>query len=214
MFPKRIANTSNLTHTHNSTSGGTDVAINQQDGLALRKVGLRQVSTRRWGNRSRAPDIRNSFTQVAPIWFYSLVRAFLERKEDSRLWKGSIGATFLSTLFQTLAAFVECSRYGPSVLAKDLVQLVWGFHQADVGEVRTSVLLAVSVSFRHLGTDDALNLLLEGTAHNMPEALHSIVSKDPDEKCRELALGLLSNITQTIDSMSIRSLTSNKNYLA
>lgn len=152
---------------------------------------------------------------MAPIWFYSLVRAFLERKEDNRLWKGSIGATFLSTIFQTLASFVECSRYGPgtSVLAKDLIQLVWGFHQADVGDVRTSVLLAVSVSFSHLGTEDALNLLLDGPANNMPEVLHSIACRDPDVKCRDLALGLVSNITQTIDSMSIRPLTQSNNKL-
>jgi hypothetical protein len=141
---------------------------------------------------------------VAPIWFYSLVRTFLERKEDDRLWKGSIGATFLATVFQTLAAFVECSRYGPSVLAKDLIQLVWSFHQADVGEVRTAVLLAVTVSFTHLGTEDALTLLLDA---NIPQGLSLMAAKDPDEKCRELAVGLMSNITQTVDSMSIRPLT-------
>lgn len=133
------------------------------------------------------------------------MRKFLERKEDTRLWKGTIGATFLATIFQTLSAFVECSRYDPgtSVLARDLIQLVWGFNHADVGEVRTAVLLAVSVSFRHLGTDDALHLLLDG---NMPEALHLMASTDPDDRCRELAAGLMSNITKTIDSMSIRPL--------
>jgi hypothetical protein len=128
----------------------------------------------------------------------------MERKEDDRLWKGSIGATFLSTIFQTLAAFVECSRYGPSVLAKDLIQLVWGFHQADVGEVRTAVLLAVTVSFTHLGTEDALALLLDA---DIPQDLSLMATKDPDEKCRELAVGLMSNITQTMDSLSIRPVT-------
>ena len=199
-------------------SSTTNVATIRKGGvepkLELRRVGLREVSTRRWGygNKSSSEElIRNSFAQVAPIWFYSLVRTFLDRKEDNRLWKGSIGATFLSTIFQALTAFVECNRFGPgtSVLAKDLIQLVWGFNQADVGEVRTAVLLAVSVSFSHLQTDDALSLLLDGPV-NMPEVLQIMASKDPDERCRELALGLVSNISKTIDSMNIRPITQKK----
>lgn len=180
----------------------------------LRKVGLREISTRRWGHGStRTPReyFRNSFTNVAPIWFYSLIRKFLERKEDARLWKGSVGSTFLATIFQTLAAFVECSRHGTgtSVLAKDLIQLVWDFNQADVGEVRTAVLLAVSISFNHLCTDDAFNLLLDGPV-NMHETLRIMSSTDTDERCRKLALGLISNISKTVDSMSIRPLSHRK----
>lgn len=69
--------------------------------------------------------------------------------------------------------------------------------------------MAATVSFSHLRTDDALHLVLDDDA-NMPEALHIMASTDPDDRCRELAVSLMSNITETMDSMSIRPLAQRK----
>lgn len=165
--------------------------------------------TRRWSTRDKHQPPRksqpNSFSQIAPVWFYSLLGSFLERRDNKRVWGGTSGAKFLANLFQTLAIIVECSRNTPGTdaLAKDLVQLVWGFRNAEISEVRASVLFAVATSFGLLRTDAALSMILEDTStdslgYNLP----IMAREDPDENCRNIAGLLVRNVASAMNSSS------------
>lgn len=86
-------------------------------------------------------------------------------------------------------------------MAKDLVQLVWIFRNADVSEVRMSVLLAVATSFPLLHDDVALQLVLDQSGDSLGRILPLMADGDPDETCRSLARVLASNVAATLRSI-------------
>jgi len=128
----------------------------------------------------------------------------MERKEDQILWQGSIGSSLLARIFVTLASFVEASGNcpGTDVLAKDLFQLVWSFRNADVAEVRISVLCAVAASFKVIREDLLLEMLFSGTIQDLPQTLQTIAFDDSDESCRSLAKMIAGHVATAIQSVS------------
>jgi hypothetical protein len=176
--------------------------------LATRVVGLQQIQTRRWGRGNRlsqqSSPKSNAFSQVAPAWFYSLLGNFLERKENTRIWRGTSGATFLARFFQTLATFVECSRNTPGsdVMAKDLVQLVWGFRSAEVSEVRASVLFTIATCFNQLRSEVVIGMILDDSADSLGSNLPTIAASDPDESCRNIASLLVRNVADALQTIN------------
>jgi hypothetical protein len=162
--------------------------------------------TQRWGKGRRQNEeriISNRFGQVAPVWFYTLVGSFIERKEDPILWGGPIGSTLLARMFITLASFVESSGNcpGTDVLAKDLFELVWSFRDAEVAEVRMSVLCAVAVSVKLLREEVLVGMLLSGSAQELPNILQRIGLGDADESCRHLANMITRHVASAIQSV-------------
>lgn len=158
---------------------------------------MNDTRTRRWGkglhNHSPPQIVKNQFGPVASVWFYSLLGNFLERRQDVALWGGEIGATLLSSLFYTLSSIVRCTgpnTPGVDILAKDLFDLVWPFHNAEVSIVRASVLFAVGSAIGLLRKEMVLSLMFDSSSDCLLRNLQAIADCDPDQECREAAKGL------------------------
>lgn len=128
-------------------------------------------------SRSQQKAITNHFSNIAPLWFYSLISEFVKHKEDQSLWTGPIGSTLLAYFFRCLATIVEFSGVQASqVLANDLLDLVWDFRTADVREVRLSVLVALSSSIAMLSNEKLIKLLFEEAI--LPKTMHEMSRTD------------------------------------
>jgi hypothetical protein len=165
--------------------------------------------TRRWGNAKRVgsnpieSSYVNKFTLIAPLWFYALLGKFIEHRDESRLWGGEIGATLLANFLITLSRIVACSgRFDNQshILAKDLIQLVWTFRNADIADVRVSVLYAVGTSLDVLPQNVALQVLFGDFSvdSNMTQAIQTMTSSDPDDNCRSLSRIVFDKIVSTV----------------
>jgi hypothetical protein len=181
--------------------------------FAKRTLATSEARTQRWGKGRRRNEERivsNRFGQVARVWFYTLIESFKERNKDPTLWGGPIGSTLLARMFITLAAFVESSGNcpGTDILAKDLFELVWSFRNAEVAEVRTSVLCAVAVSVKVLREEVLVGMLLSGSAQELPNVLQRIGLGDTDESCRHLAKMLTRHVANAIQSVGHQGLSS------
>lgn len=160
--------------------------------------------TRRWGrgNRARTEQMifENRFISIAPVWFYSLIGYFVERKNESSLWSGHIGATLLARMLVTLAVIVESCGNHPTtdVLARDLFELAWGFRTAEVAEVRACVLTAVATCIASVREETLVRLIAQsndsGSMDNLPRYLRETANADPDESCRTIAVQIASQL--------------------
>lgn len=136
------------------------------------------------------------------MWFYSLLKKFIETKENESLWRDATGSHLLASFFRCLAAIVEFSgMHSAQVLGKDLFDLVWSFRDADVAEVRVSVLVATATSFAVIPMDRLLALFMDHNIHDISLALHAISENDPDNGCRTIA----QTISQSLNEVSNRS---------
>ena len=190
----------------NTTLTGTDVG-SIVSVHAERALGQVESKTRRWGRGRKQQEsfsFRSRFGPVAHVWYYCLVGGFLQRKDNSSLWGGAVGARLLANLFVTLATIVECSGVAPGteVLAKDLFELVWSFRTVDVAEVRMGVLVAVAASLSCLSEEDVLTMMFDGSLSSLPEGLHQIAQLDPDQSCRRLASSMAKGISGIVDSFN------------
>lgn len=89
-------------------------------------------------------------------------------------------------------------------MAKDLFELVWSFRDADVAEIRLSVLVAVATSIAMLPEERMLALLMEG-GDSLPRIMSDMSSRDPDKNCRSLALTISQSLVEVLDqSMTLR----------
>lgn len=173
---------------------------------AERAIGHVESKTRRWGRGRRQPEthtFRSRFGPIAHVWYYSLVGGFMQRKDNSSLWGGAVGARLLANMFVTLATIVECAGVAPGtdVLAKDLFELVWSFRTVDVAEVRMGVLVAVAAALSCLSEEVVLTMMFDGSLSSLPEGLKQMSQLDPDENCRRLAQSMSKGIAGIVDSM-------------
>lgn len=112
----------------------------------------------------------------------------------------------LSRFFLTLSVIVEGCGLHPSteILAKDLFDLVYGFRNAEISEVRVSVLCAVGTSLSLLRHESLLALLSSDSScadESLAKYLTIVSSDDPDDHCRQLArdiYGTVANSVRTI----------------
>lgn len=127
----------------------------------------------------------------------------MQRKDNTKLWGGAIGARLLANMFVTLATIVECSGNAPGteVLAKDLFELVWSFRTVDVAEVRMGVLVAVAASLAYLPEDVVLTMMFDGSLSSLPEGLKQMAHADPDNNCRRLAKSMHQGIAGLVESL-------------
>lgn len=133
------------------------------------------------------------------MWFYSLLHKFIENRENESLWRDATGSHFLASFFRALAAIVEFSgMYNAQVLGKDLFDLVWSFRDADVAEVRISVLIATATSFAMIPIDRLLALFMDQDILAISSILNTISENDPDNGCRDVA----QTIRQSLNEVS------------
>lgn len=173
---------------------------------AERALGHVESKTRRWGRGRRQQEshtFRSRFGPVAHVWYYSLVGGFMQRKDNSALWGGAVGARLLANMFVTLATIVECAGVAPGtdVLAKDLFELVWSFRTVDVAEVRMGVLVAIAAALSCLSEEVVLTMMFDGTLSSLPEGLKQMSQLDPDVNCRRLALSMSRQLSSLVDSL-------------
>jgi hypothetical protein len=182
--------------------------------LVATTTGLATVSdfendrTRRWGKSSGNGDgqtpINNQFAQVAPVWFYSLVGNFVQRKDDAVLWGDEIGATLLANLFLSLGRIVWCAgpnTLGIDILANDLFDLIWPFRTAEIGALRHSVLCSAGMVVGFLRQETILSLLLDRSDNALLPNLH-LLSDDSDSDCRSASRALMRLVTSTFEAIS------------
>jgi hypothetical protein len=141
------------------------------------------------------------FGQVAPAWFYTLVTGFLQRKDEYALWGGSLGARLLASFFCTLATILECSGNSPgaSILAKDLIELVWTFRAAEIAEVRVVVLACVAASVSVLPEDEVANVIV--STSGLLIFLEFTIQEDPSQESKEMAAAIIKTVGSAFDSM-------------
>jgi hypothetical protein len=179
-----------------------------------------EPKTRRWGQRRNAPlpSVKNEFGPIAaPMFFYPLVKAFVDSKSESSIWSRGDGARLMSKFILTLTAFVQCSGAYPGtthILARDVASLVWEFHTAESPTVRQAVLVAVATCLMVLlpSHNDVLQHIvmklsglpafLTQTAVNEQEGSNRDLSSTSSS--RDLALYVLQTVQQTIqESMAV-----------
>lgn len=191
-------------------SGSKDLdkrAIQSLDENTFKDSSTQQISrleskTRRKRSPRMDPmTVKNLFTPIAPVWFYSLTGQFLKERDNHVLWSGSTGSQLLASLFRTLAVIVEFAGIVASpVLAKDLMELVWPFVDADVAEVRLAVLTSITTFFAVLPDDRVLPVLLE-QMQSLPQSIASMAQTDPDNDCRQLATTLSQSFFKILEEI-------------
>ena len=183
-----------------------DPSIRPLDQKAVAQITKLESQTRwkrsKHNERPSPKAVSNRFTEVAPLWFYSLVGKFMERRSDTNLWAGFTGSQLLAHLFFTLATIVDSSGSfspGTRVLARDLFELVWSFRTAEVAEIRSAVLVAVASSISLLPEDAIVALLLSnGSGGNLSQAMVDMAQNDPDKTCRSLATSISNSLRHVV----------------
>lgn len=218
----RLRNTDSKTtdvDTESPESDDDDQTIKMMTSQGQQDLQLGETRTKRWKHRPSADPnhvvrrtkvlMKNKFDEIAPIWFYGLIGQFMKTIE-SNMWSDEMGAILLSNFFITLTSIVENSSSSSSnddgnnrikyyrnqntpILVKDLIQLVWKFRDADLPEVRASVLYTIGISIDILTDHDAINLLFSSinndgqNENNIAKTIQYMTSNDPDENCRVLS---------------------------
>lgn len=169
------------------------------------QVELLEQKTRRWGKgrqTSKQPSEANRFGQIAPMWFYQLVSAWIQTRDNVSIWGGGNGSKFFANYLVALAKIVECSgnHPGTSVLALDLFQLAMPFRHADSSEIRMAVLVTIATCCPFLPAE-AFSTSCDG--EDFSTYLARAALRDTDASCRQIAGIIGKNIT-SIDTLALR----------
>lgn len=188
-----------------SASVPADSGENDTTSLASKSLSTLESRTRRWGRgrlETKTVTISNRFVQIAPVWFYGLIGNFMECKDNSTLWGGNIGASLLARLFNTLSTIVECCGIHPGsdIMAKDLFEMVWLFREAEIPDVRMSVLTSTATCIRLLRDETLLQLLLDQSA-SVSRALQLIAATDSNSTCRKIAQVISASLDSSLKSV-------------
>ncbi|KAL9181352.1 hypothetical protein ACHAXT_010157 [Thalassiosira profunda] len=155
-----------------------------------------QEVTRRW-RRSRTPQTTsaNRFGPVAMQMIYSLFGLLSDTRSDETIWGDAIGEKFLSEFLRTLSTMLHCARNYPSsslpVIAGDLFDLAWSFHDAKCPDVRYAALMAFATC---VSIDPALVLRISG----LGPYLKRCSEQDENADCRSLAALVEGSISEAL----------------
>jgi hypothetical protein len=176
------------------------------DGVdAISELPVRLSTTRRW-RKQRTPNtsIPNSFGAVSVQMIYSLFSFLSQTRTDEIVWGGDVGEQFLSEFLKTLSTMLYCaSTYISSallVLAADLFDLAWIFHDAKCSEVRHSALLAIYTYVSLVPLESLIQRV-----HETNLFLKRCSDQDESSDCRHMASLILSSISQLINQNLIES---------
>ena len=119
----------------------------------------------------------------------------METRDKSRLWGYETGSFLLSRWLDTLNGVLYCvGPFAPGIdiMVKDLWELSWVFREAEVPEVRLSVLRSFTTVLEFHQHDPSLAF---DVPRELPRFLESVASHDPEENCRFLASSLVDGLS-------------------
>uniref|UniRef100_A0A7S4R3E9 Telomere length regulation protein conserved domain-containing protein n=1 Tax=Ditylum brightwellii TaxID=49249 RepID=A0A7S4R3E9_9STRA len=197
---------------NNSSNNHLPIQANDADIYTTRALNLidETQKTRRWGhgrNRSaRAQQQRtvtNRFGPIAPLFFYPLLEGFMKSKDNVSIWGGANGSRLMSSFLVTLSTLAQSAgnHPGTNVLAADLFDLAWSFRDAEIAEVRVSVLVAFATSIAFLPLDFLLQKLYGADGDSFPGYLKKTAIGDSDRNCRELATAITKNVSTSLGGL-------------
>mmetsp|Transcript_4269 Transcript_4269/g.10870 ORF Transcript_4269/g.10870 Transcript_4269/m.10870 type:complete len:1189 (-) Transcript_4269:56-3622(-) len=184
------------------------IALNLHDasdeGGKIAKVDLsaHASKTRRWRKPRTFPTTTpNRFGAISVHMIYSLFALLSSTKEDKSIWGGPTGEKFLSEFLRTLSTMLYCAYTYPSsglrVLAKDMFNLAWSFHDAKCAEVRHAALLGMATCMSLLPTEIVIQ-----NAHGVGLFLNQCRVHDENPDCRYLASLVLSSMAEAMNEHS------------
>lgn len=155
--------------------------------------------TRRWRKPCATPNTTtNQFGPISAQMIYCLFAFISQTKNDSTIWGGSLGERFLAEFLRTIAIMVDCARNYPSsasrVLAMDLFQLAWSFHDAKNSEVRYAVLVAMATSASIVPIEFLLGTGGFDNLSGWMSFLETFSIGDAHSDCRKLASLMVKNM--------------------
>ena len=148
---------------------------------------MQLAKTRRW-RKERTPTTStpNKFGAVAVQMVYSLLSFLSQTRTDEVIWGGAIEEQFLSEFLKTLCTMIYCASTYPSssllILAADLFDLAWIFHDAKSSEVRHASLLVMFTSISLLPLESVMQ-----RAHGTGLFLRHCSERDESSDCRHIA---------------------------
>lgn len=166
---------------------------------ATSELPMQLAKTRRWRKeRTRTTSTPNRFGAVAVQMIYSLLSFLSQTRTDEVIWGGAIGEQFLSEFLKTLCTMIYCANTYPSssllILAADLFDLAWIFHDAKCSEVRHSSLLAMFTSISLLPLESVMQ-----RAHGIGLFLRHCSERDESADCRHIASLILGSISEMMN---------------
>jgi hypothetical protein len=172
---------------------------------AASELPMQLAKTRRW-RKERTPTTStpNKFGAVAVQMVYSLLSFLSQTRTDEVIWGGAIGEQFLSEFLKTLCTMIYCASTYPSssllILAADLFDLAWIFHDAKCSEVRHASLLAMFTSISLLPLESVMQ-----HAHGTGLFLRQCSERDESSDCRQIATLILGSISEMMNKNLIGS---------
>jgi len=168
------------------------------------QVELLEQKSRRWGQGRRnlkQPSETNRFGQIAPMWFYQLISAWVQTKDNVSIWGGGNGSKFFANYLVALAKIVECSgnHPGTTVLALDLFQLAMPFRHAESSEIRMAVLVTIATCCPFLPAE-VFSKSYDG--EDFSSYLTIAASRDTDASCRQIA-GIVGRSIASTDALDL-----------
>lgn len=173
----------------------TDKLVKEQAGKVIRRRRIRK----REASNSRSS---NKFAPHAVFFVFSLLRGFAHTKENRSIWDNGDddGCQMIGTFLYTLGTLIECSGKGLSTpkLAVEVFQFSLLFRLADRPHVRQAVLYSLYICIQHVDEEFLFDVVHSN--FDIVRYLTHSSSSDPNEKCRQLALMIASEVKDIIDS--------------
>jgi len=171
--------------------------LNGED--AKTDLSTQSSKTRRWRNpRVPKTSTPNKFGVVSVQMIYSLFAFLSQTRTDESIWGGPIGEKFLAEYLKTVSIMLYCARTYPSsalrILATDLFDLAWSFHDAKCSEVRYTALLAISTCVSMVPVE----FIMQKT-HGMSSFLNHCSALDENADCRHLSSLILGGIAEVMN---------------
>lgn len=159
--------------------------------------------TRRWRKpRETTTTTTNKFGAVSVQMIYSLFCFLSQTKGDASIWSGANGERFLVEFLKTLAIMLHCARTYRStalqVLATDLFDLAWSFHDANSSEVRYAALIAIAAIMPLLPIEFVMR-----HSQGMAVFLNQTSKLDQNVECRQLASLIVESIGDSMNGNMI-----------
>jgi hypothetical protein len=131
---------------------------------------------------------------------YSLFALLSQTKNDTSIWGGPTGEKFLSEFLKTVATMLYCARNHTSsalpVLAVDLFDLSWSFHDAKCSEVRCAALVAMATCVSVVPLEFILGKV---ASHGLGSFLNNCSTLDENVDCRRLAALVVGSVSEILN---------------
>ena len=164
--------------------------------------------TRRWRRPRTSPvTTTNKFGSVSVQILSSLFALLSHTKNEASIWAGPVGEKFLSEFLKTLSIMLYWASTHTSpalpVLAVDLFNLAWSFHDAECSEVRYAALMAMAICVSLVPLEFILGKI---SSHGLRSFLDNCSNHDENAECRRLASLVVGSVSEVLDQNMIERL--------